>query len=184
MSVVATIDATDADSLVAVSGWTHHAYLLVGALDVVVHDDTVTIEFEQEPLDPVLDLPQRELVRRSWWATDYRLPYVRCRLHVRSAHRTIAPDRVLLVDTTLLGVRWHGDKRRVEITTGWGPIAVEAEALNVRLEITDEVVSVPRQGIRRLWRVDAGAVSSRSGSARNRSIGRAPARVSCGRTRL
>ena len=157
MTVVATIDATHVDSLVTVSGWAHDAHLLSAAPDLAVHDGQVSIEFQQEPLDNELDLPRREFVRRSWWATEYRLPFVRCRLMVASARSIVVPNGDLLGDDTLLGVSWNAKKSRVDVDTGWGPIAVNVGALNVRLEITDEVVSVRRRRVGRLLSFDATA---------------------------
>jgi hypothetical protein len=146
VALVKRIDAIDEATLADVSGWTHDGHLLAHDLDVT--DGVVVVEFEQEPLESVLSLPNAEFIRRTWWWSEYRLPFVRCRLYVEQARRARATDP----DSTgtLLGVRWKPSASRVEIHTTMGPIAVDVDALKVRLEITDDVVTVRRRRVGRL----------------------------------
>lgn len=44
---------------------------------------TLTFTFAQEAPDGGPDLPQKELVKRTWWTSEYRVPVLRCHLIIR-----------------------------------------------------------------------------------------------------
>jgi hypothetical protein len=83
------------------------------------------------------------------------MPYVRCRLRIRRASSWSVPAGDFVGHDLLAGVDWDAKSATVEVSTGWGPIAVVAEQLDVELEITDEVVSVRRRRVGRILPFDS-----------------------------
>ena len=157
MTVIKTYSATDPDQLEEISGWAHDALLVDDAIDHLPDERVVEIRFEQEPLDPAPGLPRPEEVGRSWWSIEYRMPFVLCRLRVRGATGAPAiPADTAAGPGSLLGIRWDATASRVRVELDDDAITVPADALDVRLDVTDEVVSIRRRRVgRRIIRFDS-----------------------------
>jgi hypothetical protein len=159
--------AEDGPLLNDISGWAHDAELLAARCRFDRKARSVALAFEQEPLDTQLALPQPALTGRSWCASTYRLPFVLCRLHIQRANRWTVPGGSL-DPTSLTGVQWAGKESAVVVHTTFGPISVFVDALDVALEITDEIVSVRK---RRVGRLLALRFDSTSGPLKDRGEG-------------
>ncbi len=113
--------ALDPGSLTLISGWIHDADLLVGERRFASSQGTVSLPFEQEPLDATLDLPKAEFLRQTWWAREYRMPYLRCELRVNGATAYEGPWEPLKDFGQLLAVRWSAEDSTVSVDTNFGP---------------------------------------------------------------
>ena len=155
MAVVQTITAGDERSLEQISDWAHDADLLVDRSRLEESTGTAHFAFEQEPLDSELALPERVLVGQSWWSSRYRLPFILCRLRIEGAMSWSGPWDYIGDCPSLLGVRWDAKKPAVLVHTTWGEIAVATGALDVTLEITDEIVSMRNRRVGRIVPFDS-----------------------------
>jgi hypothetical protein len=153
--VVKAITATTAAELREISDWTHDAFLVAAGITYSRHQELVEVRFQQEPLDRALPLPQRQLAGKSWWATDYRLPYVLCRLRIRDAVADPTTPTDLDDEDTLVGVDWHAQTATLSIHTAIGPIRVRARQLSAELLITSHIVSIRRRRVGRVIPYDS-----------------------------
>jgi hypothetical protein len=147
--VVHTIMATTPAQLEAISSYSHDGFLLADAIAYTAQDERVEIRFQQEPLDPALPLPRREPVRESWWATEYRVPYLLCRLRVQ--HVLGRPTPIDAVEEeSLLGIGWDTAAATLNVTTATREIRLRTRQLNAELLITATITSARRRRIGRL----------------------------------
>jgi hypothetical protein len=153
VAVLRTIRACDPVALEEVSGWAHDGDLLIDDRTFERAAGTLILPFEQEPLGGVSGLPQPELVSESRWAREYRMPYLRCVLRIHRAEGCDADwDGV---GPSLLGLFWDAQKSELVVHTGAEPIRARVTALEVELDITDEIVSVRRRRNGRLLPFDS-----------------------------
>ena len=154
VAVVKHIKATGFEALEEISGWIHDAELIVDECRFEESCGRVILAFEQEPLDPALDLPPPEFVSQSWWATEYRMPYLRCCLRVNGVTAYVKGWEDLELSGLLLGVGWKADESTLVVHSDC-PIRVPTSRLDVELEITDEIVSVRKRRVGRLISFDS-----------------------------
>jgi len=156
--------ARTSEQLEEISGWTHDAELLEDRTSFDAKQRTVEIRFEQELLEGGDGaMPRRSFVARSWWSTEYRVPFVLCRLRVRSALGPASvPAEMDVGDLSLLGTRWEPGAEQVTVFASWGRIEVPVDELDVELEITDEVVTMRRRWVGRIvpWTLTRGSVTA------------------------
>ena len=86
-------------------------------------------------------LPGRQLVRRTVWFDEYRSPLLPCKLVVGevSAVRVSAHE-----PTTAFEVDYDAERRVVRLGDV-DPVEIEVDALNLTLEVSDEVVGYSRK---------------------------------------
>jgi hypothetical protein len=155
-AIVKAITATTAAELRQISDWTHDAFLLAAnGITYSRQHELVEVRFQQEPLDRALALPQRQLARKSWWATDCRLPYVLCRLRVRGVVADPTTPTGLDSEETLVGVDWDAQTATLRIHTAIGPIRVRARQLRAELLITSHIVNIRRRRVGRVIPYDS-----------------------------
>ena len=154
MIVVRHLTASDPEALEAISGWTHDASFLPEHFAFDRSEGTVLVGFEQEPLERDIGLPAPELVRESWWASTWRMPFVLCLLRVRRATGCTQPPEEL-EDGSMLGVEWDPVRSVVTVHSGFGRIDFPVEALDVELDITDKVSSVRRRRVGKVLPYDS-----------------------------
>lgn len=152
MAIVKSLLAATPVELVEVSWRVHDAEF--DRADVAFDPGAaeVLLEFEQEPRDIADGLPASALVRCTRRVNEYAVPFLRCRLLVSNA--LDVSDDLGEEASELSSVDFDQQTKAFRVWTNWGRLEIRVTALCVRLEITDEVLSVRRRRVGRAPRWD------------------------------
>jgi len=147
---VRSFHAASIDELRAIAGATHDAHF---DPDEVVHDEaahTLVVPFAQEAGE-WQEMPQMELVRRSWRVDEYRVPFMRGALTIHDVVEIQVKDGWGDMGM-LVGVGFDESAMQVKLKSE-STLRVTVSNLRVEADLTDEVVGHARRRVGRITRI-------------------------------
>ena len=149
---------TREEDLELATGWVHDAHFDYEEASFSEAASRATVPFAQESGwgDRHPSMPNPELLRRTLFSRQYRVPFVRCLLVIENA-LGMWVDEAGRGDPGMLDeLTFDATRREVRLAAVVGPgIAVPVRDLSLRVIVTQEVVVEVRRQVLRGWPVES-----------------------------